>query len=161
MMWIKSRAWHPYAAGAAIGVLSWIAFLTLDHPLGITTGVARLVALIEGPHSESVPYLKKLLPAVNFELLLVVGVLLGAWLSATLSGDRDAAPASFRRRWLALLGGFLLMFGARLAGGCTSGHGISGCLQLAASGWLFFAVVFAVGVPVAFLLKRGEASHGR
>ena len=161
MNWLRARSWPPYAAGAAIGILSWISFLALDHPLGITTGVTRWVALIEGPRADTVPYLKKLLPAVNFEFLLVAGVLIGAWLSARLSGDRDPAPAASRRRWIALAGGFLLMFGARLANGCTSGHGISGCLQLAASGWLFFAVVFAVGVPVAFLLKRGEASNGR
>jgi hypothetical protein len=44
------------------------------------------------------------------------------------------------------------MYGARLADGCTSGHGISGCLQLAVSGWLFFIVMFASGILTAKLL---------
>jgi uncharacterized membrane protein YedE/YeeE len=50
------------------------------------------------------------------------------------------------------VGGFLALFGARLADGCTSGHGISGCLQLAVSGWFFFIVMFASGILTARLL---------
>ncbi|MCA9168672.1 MAG: YeeE/YedE family protein, partial [Planctomycetales bacterium] len=52
----------------------------------------------------------------------------------------------------AFVGGATLMFGARLAGGCTSGHGISGALQLAASGWVFFAAVFVSGVVTTMAL---------
>ena len=37
-----------------------------------------------------------------------------------------------------VLGGFLVMFGARLAGGCTSGHGISGVSNLC---WRSFASI--------------------
>jgi uncharacterized membrane protein YedE/YeeE len=43
----------------------------------------------------------------------------------------------------AFFGGFLLLFGARTAGGCTSGHVISGGMQLAASSMLFAFFVFA------------------
>lgn len=46
------------------------------------------------------------------------------------------------------------MYGARLAGGCTSGHGISGGLQLALSSWLFLAVMFATGLLVSRLMFR-------
>lgn len=150
----SERRWPPYAAGAAIGVLSWIAFLALDHPLGVSTGLVRAVALLEGPRAASLPYLAKLQPLINFEVLIVVGLLLGAWASTRMSGDH--APAVRGRAVPALIGGFLLMFGARLANGCTSGHGISGSLQLAASGWLFFCSIFASGLATAFLLYRKE-----
>jgi hypothetical protein len=60
----------------------------------------------------------------------------------------------------AFAGGVILMFGARLAGGCTSGHGISGSLQLALSGWAFFASVFLSGILTAFLIFGREGSHG-
>jgi uncharacterized membrane protein YedE/YeeE len=43
-------------------------------------------------------------------------------------------------------------FGARWAGGCTSGHGISGVLQLAVSGLISAACFFAGGIATAFLL---------
>jgi uncharacterized membrane protein YedE/YeeE len=52
------------------------------------------------------------------------------------------------------------MFGARLAGGCASGHGISGSLQLALSGWVFFASVFVSGILTALMLFGKENAHG-
>jgi len=50
----------------------------------------------------------------------------------------------------------LIIFGARLAGGCTSGHIISGMTQLAVSGVLFAAAVFASGLLTARLIKGGR-----
>jgi hypothetical protein len=44
--------------------------------------------------------------------------------------------------------------GARWAGGCTSGHGISGTLQLAVSSWLAAAAFFAGGIITAIFLFR-------
>ena len=67
------------------------------------------------------------------------------------------------RSWcdlVAFLGGVILMFGARLAGGCASGHGISGSLQLALSGWVFFASVFVSGILTALMLFGKENAHG-
>jgi uncharacterized membrane protein YedE/YeeE len=69
--------------------------------------------------------------------------------------------ASRQKRYLvAFLGGVILMFGARLAGGCTSVHGISGSLQLALSGWVFFASVFVSGILTALRLFGKENAHG-
>lgn len=67
--------------------------------------------------------------------MLVLGLLVGAGLSAYLSGDhtREVVPELWNFRFgpsvpLRLTGGFLggalMMIGARLAKGCTSGHGI-------------------------------------
>ena len=52
------------------------------------------------------------------------------------------------------LGGFLLLFGARFAGGCTSGHMMSGMMQSSASGYVFALVVFAVAIPTAIITKK-------
>ncbi|MBT8043399.1 MAG: YeeE/YedE family protein, partial [Verrucomicrobiae bacterium] len=63
---------------------------------------------------------------------------------------KERMGGSVTRRYVgAFLGGAILLFGARLAGGCTSGHAISGSLQLAASGWIFFAVMMVSGVVTA------------
>jgi uncharacterized membrane protein YedE/YeeE len=64
-----------------------------------------------------------------------------------------------RRALAALIGGMVMLLGARLAGGCTSGHGISGALQLALSSWVFALTFFSVGVVTAFLLygRKGGA----
>lgn len=66
----------------------------------------------------------------------------------------DGQPVAARRKWMAFVGGFLLLFGARLAGGCTSGHVITGMTQLATASFLFAAAVFAAGIPIAKILNR-------
>jgi uncharacterized membrane protein YedE/YeeE len=53
----------------------------------------------------------------------------------------------------AIVGGFLLIFGARLAGGCTSGHGISGMATMSLSSFITVACMFAGGISSATLLQ--------
>ncbi|MGZ9031036.1 MAG: YeeE/YedE family protein [Burkholderiaceae bacterium] len=52
------------------------------------------------------------------------------------------------------MGGGITAYGARLAGGCTSGHGISGALQLSVSSWIALACFFVAAVATAHLLFR-------
>ncbi|MEO2091256.1 MAG: YeeE/YedE thiosulfate transporter family protein, partial [Gemmataceae bacterium] len=108
-------------------------------------------------------------PKVGWEWMLVLGVFVGAFISARLSGDHSAetVPALWRWRFggspvvrlvVAFFAGAVMMFGARLAGGCTSGHGISGSLQLAASSWVFSVVFFSVATATAFALYGREGA---
>ena len=177
---LTMKSWPPYAVGVGIGVLSWVAFATADHPLGISTAFESTAALAE---KAAVPGIEETNgffaakaadgkpPKIGWEWMLVVGVFVGAVLSSRLSGDRStrAVPALWRWRFgesvaarlaVAFAAGAVMMFGARLAGGCTSGHGISGSLQLAASSWVFSAVFFAVATATAFAMygKKG-ADH--
>jgi uncharacterized membrane protein YedE/YeeE len=50
------------------------------------------------------------------------------------------------------LGGGLMAFGARMAGGCTSGHGISGAMQLSVGSWIALLGFFVGGIATAMLL---------
>ncbi|OAA52908.1 hypothetical protein ISF_09186 [Cordyceps fumosorosea ARSEF 2679] len=52
----------------------------------------------------------------------------------------------------AVLGGALMVVGARMAGGCTSGHGISGISLLSTSSLITIATTFASGFAVASLV---------
>lgn len=172
---LRRKHWSPYAVGALIGVLSWFAFASVDRPIGVSTALARTVGMAESAvaaqHVRENAYFAKFRPAIDWEWMLVAGLFLGALVSAKLSGDRDPdpVPALWRARFGgsamarytgAFAGGVLLMFGARLAGGCTSGHGISGSLQLALSGWVFFAMVFASGLATAFTIYGRENRRG-
>jgi uncharacterized membrane protein YedE/YeeE len=65
-----------------------------------------------------------------------------------------------RRFIVAFIGGALAMYGARMAGGCTSGNGISQSLQLAVVGWTFLAVMFVSGAITAAIVYRGSRSNG-
>jgi uncharacterized membrane protein YedE/YeeE len=173
------KSWSPYLVGAGIGVLSWFAFATADKPLGITTAFENTAALaqkavVPGVEQTNEFYAAKAekgeSPKIDWEWMLVLGVFIGAFLSSLLSRDRttEKVPALWRWRFgdstakrfaVALLGGALMMFGARLAQGCTSGHGISGALQLAVSSWTFVVVMFAVAVGTTFLLYGREGAR--
>lgn len=176
---LKRVSWSPYVVGALIGVLSWFTFASVDKPLGITTAFEYSAALavqsavpeIAAAHAYFVAPDKK--PKIDWEWMLVIGVFIGAWLSARLSGDLPArprvpqlwerrfGPSKAKRYAGAFIGGVLLMFGARFAQGCTSGHGISGALQLAVSSWLFVVVFVITGVAAAYSIygKREGGSH--
>ena len=107
-----------------------------------------------------------LTPKNWWQVALVVGVAIGAFLSMRMSGARrkpispiwtralgNASPG--RRYTLAFFAGFLMLFGARIADGCTSGHGISGMAQLAVSSTIAVLFMFIGGIITAlFVLRR-------
>jgi hypothetical protein len=167
MHWLTASEWSPYAVGAGIGVLSWIAFILSDKPIGCSTAFTRTSGMIERlfrkQKVDANPYYQKFKPAVDWEWMLVLGIVIGACASAALSGefrfafipDRwllAAGDGVFLRGAFALAGGIAMGFGARWAGGCTSGHGISGTMQLALSGWLAAMSFFAGGIVTAWFV---------
>lgn len=164
---LTRKSWSPWLVGVGIGVLSWFAFWSADHPLGITTAFEHTAATVLDAaipdFAESNNYYQNESPKIGWEWMLVVGVLLGSLSSSFSSGDRErnTVPRLWADRFgssvalrmtVALLSAGLMMFGARLASGCTSGHGISGNLQLAASSWLFSLVFFSVAIVTALLV---------
>lgn len=164
MSYLRRRSWSPYVVGAGIGVLTLFSVLTAAEFLGTSTSFVRAAGLVERAvapaHVTANAYFAKTGLTVDWQLLLVVGLFLGALASAWLSGDRRVehvpalwasriGPSRARRYAAAFVGGVLVLFGARMAGGCTSGHGISGALQLALSSWIFLAAVFAAGIATA------------
>jgi uncharacterized membrane protein YedE/YeeE len=52
-----------------------------------------------------------------------------------------------------VVGGVLLTIGSRIAGGCTSGHGISGMSLLSVSSFISVGAMFAGGMGLAAILK--------
>lgn len=66
----------------------------------------------------------------------------------------DDNKGFFRRYAPSFAGGFLLLFGARMADGCTSGHMMSGMMQSSVSGYVFAASVFATAIPTAIIIKN-------
>lgn len=165
--WLLAERWSPYVVGAGIGVLSWCVFLLSNKALGASTAFARTSGMIErlfrGQKVKDKPYYKLFAPEVDWEWMLVIGIIVGSFLSAFISGV-------FGWRWVpmtwmltfganelmriivAFFGGILMGIGARWAGGCTSGHGISGSLQLAVSGWLAAVCFFVGGIITAQII---------
>lgn len=165
--WLTMATWSPYIVGAGIGVLIWTSFLLSDRPLGASTAYAKTAGMVESAISKnkaaSMPYYRTFTPTVDWQWMIIIGVLIGAFISAYLSGTFTitvvpplfaekfgADPAS--RMLIALIGGILMGLGARWAGGCTSGHGISGTLQLSVASWVAAICFFAGGILVAGLI---------
>lgn len=169
MDFLMAPRWSPYVVGAGIGVLSWITFLLSNKPIGCSTAFARTSGMVErmfrGGGVNDKEYYKKFPAEVDWEWMLVAGVFIGAFLSALLSGQLQLEWVPGRwvsafgytpfARWVvAIFGGLLMGFGSRWAGGCTSGHGISGTLQMAVSSWLAAVCFFIGGIAFAMLIFR-------
>jgi uncharacterized membrane protein YedE/YeeE len=114
---------------------------------------------------EERPYYQKLAPVIDWEWLMVFGIIVGAFLSAWISGDFNLqwvppkwaatfGGSGLLRVGVALVGGVFMAFGARWANGCTSGHGISGTLQLALSSWVAAVCFFIGGIATAMLIFK-------
>ena len=169
MDWLILKQWSPYAVGIGIGILSWLTFLLSDKPIGCSTAFARTSGMIErlfrGDKVKGKPYYQKFTPTVDWEWMLVLGIVMGAFISAKLSGQFQLQwlPAKWigtfgnaisARMAFTFFGGILMGIGSRWAGGCTSGHGISGTLQLAVSSWLAAICFFIGGIATAMLIFR-------
>jgi len=114
-------------------------------------------------------YAKSVANPRNYSFIFVLAMVLGGLIAAQLQTNRpkravmpevwkDRFGAAPWKRYLAVfIAGFLTLIGARLAGGCTSGHMMSGMMQTSLSGYLFALGAFAAAVPTALLLfKKGK-----
>lgn len=177
----RSPRWSPYVAGIGIGVLSWITFAWMGKALGTSTSYVNVAGAVEkvvAPgHVAGNEYFTRTLgtaeepkPVFDWQMALVLMLAVGAFTAARLgrSGYVEHVPqlwswrfgkSRMRRYAGAFGGGVLLLFGARLAGGCTSGHGISGGLQLALSSWTFLIAMFVAGIATAMLLFGKEGGQ--
>ena len=167
MDWLTETRWSPYTVGIGIGVLSWFTFLLSNKPIGCSTAFARTSGMIEqairGEKVKLKSYYQQFAPAIDWEWMLVLGIVFGSLLSSILSGNfqwkllPDSWVSAFgltvyKRIIAAFVGGLFLGFGARWTGGCTSGHGISGTMQLTVSSWIAAIFFFVGGIFAAFLI---------
>lgn len=158
--------WSPYLVGAGIGILSWLTFLLSNKLIGVSTAFVRTAGMIEkllrGDKALEKTYYKKYPPVIDWGWMFVLGIAIGAFIAVKLSGNFKlvSTPAFWNQqfgssklfRWISAgIGGIFIGFGARWAGGCTSGHGISGTLQLAVISWITFIFFFIGGVASAFI----------
>jgi hypothetical protein len=161
---------HPVAAGVALGLVLFITIMIAGRGLGASgafaTSAAAAVNTLAPEHAKAHSYLARWIPAGrggllgDWLVLELVGVALGAWLSARLAGrvqrgvERIGSESARGRLAAALIGGGLMGAGARLARGCTSGLGLTGGALLATGAWLFIPVAFGTGFLVAYVRRR-------
>ncbi|MBP6602680.1 MAG: YeeE/YedE family protein [Verrucomicrobiales bacterium] len=160
-------AWSPYLVGVGIGILSWLTFYFADKPIGASSFYATVAGFlgkfVARGHTRSLKYYQSNPPAVDYGFVFVICTILGGFIAAWTGGeirnewlhpmwvDRFGDGIALRG-FIGFAGGMLMAFGARLADGCTSGHGISGTLQLNAGSWLTVICMFLGGIAAATLL---------
>lgn len=155
-------------------------FVIADGILWDAVNPSAVVSSEEAKHGYTSPnpylaksggkYAKAVANPMNYGFVFVIAMMIGALISALLRGgvgrSERSMPAVWRanfgdstiKRYIAVfLAGFLVLYGARLAGGCTSGHMMSGMMQTALSGYIFSAGAFLAAIPTALLLFRKEA----
>ena len=153
---------HWALAGGAIGLLTLAMLALINRRLGISTGFESLCAL-----GLRVPYFQRdALQASNMRrIALFAGLTLGGVLSAYLSGgvagtwefgalgEQLELSEGAKVVWM-FCGGLCIGFGTRLAGGCTSGHGIFGVSNFEASSWISMLSFMAAGVATSHITYR-------
>jgi hypothetical protein len=170
MKQVEQGSWNPYLAGGLAGLVSVLSVWLAGKYFGASTSFVRAAGMIEklfAPERVAkMPYFISKAPVVEWQWMFVVGIFFGALLAALSSGSYrwqavpDMWAARFgeqsvgKRAGVAFIGGLILMFGARLAGGCPSGHGLSGTLQLSISGYVAAVCFFAGGIFTARQVYR-------
>lgn len=108
----------------------------------------------------------------NYDFVFVLAIPVGSLLGYVLMKNRrkeeetnenkcidgkcelEVRDNSFKEYLVSFAGGFILLYGARMADGCTSGHMMSGMMQGSVSGYVFAAAAFATAIPTAIIVKR-------
>ncbi|MFI1735777.1 YeeE/YedE thiosulfate transporter family protein [Streptomyces acidicola] len=153
-----------------------LAVATAEH-FGTGTGASTVPQVPRGksqplevdaePAASESPATTSLRPAPLFtQAALLVSIFLGGFIAAVTSGRfqlrydmgpgfRDLVTANpITMIALLFVGGVLVGFGTRLAGGCNSGHGLNGCGRLRPVSIVATAVFFGTAVAVSFLLWK-------
>jgi uncharacterized membrane protein YedE/YeeE len=160
--------WSPLVVGCLIGLLAAATVAVSDKPLGASTAYARLSGmlgvLVAPRFTRSLAYFRETIPKFDWEVALLFGVVAGgagaAWSGTGFADhflpktwvERFGAHSQGLRIAFAVGGGFLMALGARIAGGCTSGHGISGTIQLSVGSWVALMSFFVGGMAVTLPL---------
>ena len=172
---VEAKGWSPYLAGALVGVLAILSvYLTTtllgkSMYLGASTTFVRAAGFLIGEVdpiyvADNAYYVKEKV-IVDWQFMMIVGILIGAFIASKMDGSfkMEAVPpewearfgGSIKKRAIAsILGGAVMMIGARMADGCPSGHGLSGMMQMSVSSYVALAFFFGFGALIANLIYR-------
>ena len=164
---VKKALLPWWAAGLLLGLIQILA-IGLMKPLGVSTQFvvadSKVINKIAPAYSEKHPLIsEEKYQKFGYGWWLNVGLLVGAFLAAVLSGKWNIRKttvwwqtnhgAKIGNRFIAgFIGGFLILFGARMAHGCTSGQFASGWSQLSISVIPFTIAMFGFGMLTAHIV---------
>ncbi len=145
-------AW--YVLGPLLGLVVLGLLITINERFGVLGGYSNVVERVT-----------RRSPTLGWKGWLLIGVLAGS-LVFTVLGGSDAVPHGYG--WLTrtfsgagsvligvllLVAGALIGFGAKTAGGCTSGNGLGGCSAGSTSSFAATATFMGTAIAVSFLIR--------
>jgi len=161
--------WNAYAGGIVLGIVLFASFFLTGQGLGASGGIARMVLFVENAiapdHVDRNPILAGWAggtknPLDHWLVWGVLGAAIGGFVSGWLRGRvkletyrGEGVPK--RTRWMmALAGGILMGYAARLGRGCTSGQALSGGATLSVGSFALMFAMFAGGYLLAYPIRR-------
>jgi uncharacterized membrane protein YedE/YeeE len=139
----------PIAGGLLIGSAQALSLLLTSSPLGVSTTYEHLSRHILQALSGKLG--KRSLPSKP--IIFSLGVIAGSFaLLQRKPGPSFDIPYGAIPAWQAFIGGTVLAFGARLGGGCTSGHGLSGLGAMSFSSLVTVTCMFGAGILTRMLM---------
>ena len=166
----NGKGMNPYIAGGLAGLLLVLSVLVAGKYFGASTSYVRTTGLVEQmvapEHVANTSYFMKYFEedaGIDWQWMFVLGIFFGSFLSSNVGGSykwtdlpdlwkNNLGTDRSKRFVFAFVGGAIALFGVRMAGGCPSGHGLSGMAQLTIAGTLAMVGFFAGGVVMARLI---------
>jgi uncharacterized membrane protein YedE/YeeE len=161
---------NPYLAGIGLGLVLLAAFVVMGRGLGASGAISSVAAVavdsVASDHARSNGFYLGYLdggsghPLKAWLVFEVLGVIVGGFISGALAGrvrkvvERGPRISVGARLLLALGGGTLMGFGAKLARGCTSGQALTGGALLNLGSWIVMLMFFAGAYALALFLRR-------
>ena len=158
----KSEYWNIYPAAAALAGIIVFIFATFGPPASSSGFVSTLKGFWQAvwpEYAASKTHYRMIPGPGSWLMAFVLGMAIGGFIAGRTFPvpvrdlpeiwEKKFGPNRLKRYAVAFLGGFLILFSARLAGGCTLGLFISGTVQLAISGLYFGVLIFAAAMLTA------------
>ena len=138
---------RPVVGGLFIGLSQLVSLLLRRTAVGVSTAYEEAGDLLWRPLCTS----ESDRPRYR-SIMFAGGIVAGSWalsrvLPAVVMSDAPVPPSA--PVWQSVLGGLLMVLGARIAGGCTSGHGITGMSLLSVSSFVTISSALVAGVLTA------------
>jgi uncharacterized membrane protein YedE/YeeE len=163
--------WNWISASVALAGIIVFIFATFGPPAsssGFVSTIKGFLQEVAPDYVQSKEHYRMIPGPGSWLMAFVLGMAIGGFIAARTFKKpvRDVpeiwenrfGPGKIRRYSAAFMGGFLILFGSRLAGGCTLGLFISGSTQLAVSGLYFGVVIFGMAMLTSRIVygKRGK-----
>lgn len=164
----RNNYMNPYLAGFLLGLVLLASFVITGRGLGASGAIKSVVISTVGSlapdyagqsafYSE---FFSGASPLGSWLVILVIGVILGSFLSGALGNrlafktDRGPRISVRTRLMFALGGGLLFGLGAQFGRGCTSGSALSGMAVMSTGGILTMMAIFGTGYMIAYFFRK-------